>query len=217
MSLNVKTSTGLQRIHSVRIKGEGLPVTFLKGIKTTGNSCITTDIVPVYTDWMSVEFAEGNAIADTSAIIVGCSSPNGRYGLGIEKNDETLVLYVGNDWNASGVYSMVPGVAAADYKMLLMRRNGYTTCGGNRVTITADVNKPDILSGIGIGGSNSGTGTIPQRCREITFYGIKLFSNAGAMTHNLVPAKANGKTGMYDIITNVFYPADAAYDDFVEV
>jgi hypothetical protein len=214
--LGVKTSTGLKRLYSVHVKND-MPVTFLKGIKTVGNSCITTDIVPVYTDWMAVEFTEGTAIADASAIIVGCSSSNGRYGLGVEKNDETIVMYVGNDWNASGVYSMVPGVAASDYKMLLMRRNGYTTCGGNRVTITADVNKPDILSGFGVGGSNAGTGCVPQKCREITFYGIKLFSSTGVITHNPVPAKTNGRTGMYDSVTNEFYPADAAYDDFVEL
>ena len=49
------------------------------------------------------------------------------------------------------------------------------------------------------------------------FYGIEIYTSAGALIHDLVPAKskATARAGMYDLITNKFYPSSSDFDDFV--
>ena len=226
MSLGIKTAQGLQKIHSVHV--DSLPVTFLKSIKSLGNSVILTDIVPSY-DWeAAVDVTIGAALSTQADYFFASRTYNpseliGLYGAGIRNDNRNIVAYCGNDWNASGNFVLTAREADFTRNTLYLRRS-ITSLGSSAVTITAVANKSSISAELAFFGSyikdisTSETELVPEKAREITLYGVKLYDGNGALIHNLVPAqaRAGGRAGLYDVITGAFYPSDPNYDDFVK-
>jgi len=257
MSFNIKTEQGLERIHSVRVKPSTagktitangtynastdgvdgyssvsvsvpeIPVTFLKSIKSVGNSVILTDIVPSY-DWeAAVDVTIGAALSTQADYFFASRTYNpdliGLYGAGIRNDNRNIVAYCGNDWNASGNFVLTALEADFTRNTLYLRRS-ITSLGSSAVTITAVANKSSISAELAFFGSyikdisTSEAELVPEKAREITLYGVKLYDGNGVLVHNLVPAqaKSNGRAGLYDVITGTFYPSDSNFDDFVK-
>lgn len=228
MSINLKTQSGLQKIHSVHVKGEELPITFLKSIKSIGRSMILTDIIPAANWTTAVDATIGAALSAEADYFFGSRTYDssgliGLYGAGIRNDNRNIIAYCGNDWNASGNFTLNASETDFTRNTLYLRRN-ITSLGSSAVAITADTNKSSISAELAFFGSciknvsQSVTILDPEMAREITLYGAKLYDGTGVLRHNLVPAqsKATGRGGLYDIITGTFYPACVGYDDFVK-
>ena len=206
-----------------------LPVTFVKSIKSLGNSIIVTDIVPEY-DWEThIDINIGNAISGGTANgYLFCSmsytdnTNTGAYAIGFNTQNK-IQFYLGFNWDDAG--SSVYEVAfnsdergklsslVATRANTRARYNYHSTfLGGTTHTRTA------CTVPIAIGGRNNDLGSpAPYSGAELTFYGIKMFTAAGALIHDLVPAKhkTTNRAGMYDLATNKFYPSSSDFDDFV--
>lgn len=207
-----------------------LPVIFVKSIKSLGNSIIVTDIVPEY-DWEThIDINIGDNISGgTASGYLFCSmsytdnTNTGAYAIGYNSGNRTIQFYLGFNWSdaSTSVYEVYfdsndrwkPSslVAARGYTKSFF--NSYSTfLGGTTHTRTA------CTVPIAIGGRNNNLDPpTPYSGAELTFYGIKIFTAAGALIHNLVPAKhkSTNRAGMYDLTTNKFYPSSSDFDDFV--
>lgn len=213
---------------SVTVNTPQLPVTFLKSIKSQGNSVILTDIVPDYNWTAAVDTTIGAALSAKAGYFFASRTYNsseliGLYGAGIRNDNRNIIAYCGNDWNASGNFALNASEADFTRNTLYLRRN-ITSLGSSAVTVTASINKSSISAELAFFGScikdvsTSETELEPEAAREITLYGAKLYDGTGALRHNLVPAqsKATGRGGLYDVITGTFYPSDSNYDDFIK-
>jgi hypothetical protein len=230
MSLNVKTSTGLKRIHSVRIKGEGLPVTFLKSIKSVGNSIIPTDIVPSY-DWITamdvylneyIQSAEGHSSGVMGTMKTVDGTPIGYYAISASREGNTLWFLQGNNWD------QVPEIYFYAYESrntIYMRRdqNAGCTFGQHYVINHTTANATNLTdTPIAFLGQSSNTDGVisylPNASRGITIYGVRLYNASGTLLHNLIPAqsKTTGRGGLYDIITGTFYSSSTDFDDVIK-
>lgn len=202
-----------------------LPVTFVKSIKSLGNSIIVTDIVPVYTDTLVVDFLMGADISGGTrdAYACACGNDGGLYGFGVGQSSNNFPIYMGNDWTvtdyllrADGRDTVRPNTLRADRTGSVVGSYGLCEFGMTKFWYSADGNKKNITSPFAIGGYNGSTGASPGKAREMTFYGIQLLRNYIPI-HTLVPAKhkTTNRAGMYDLITNKFYPSSSDFDDFV--
>lgn len=227
MSLGIKTAQGIQRIHSVHVKCD-YPVTFLKSIKSLGNSIIVTDIVP-QNDWtLAADIKMGDAVSSTCDMLISAYSYtsgnlSGIYNAQFGTNN-ILTFYIGQPWSASGEYA-IQG-ADSEYgkaQPLVMRRGaGESIFGTKSVRITTSETLQSPTLSLAIGGKHHNSGgvetVVPFTVREVTIYGVKLYDGNGVMIHNLVPAQnsVSGRGGLYDTITGVFYPSNLDFDDFVK-
>ena len=227
MSLGIKNAQGIQRIHSVHVKCD-YPVTFLKSIKSLGNSIIVTDIVP-QNDWtLTADIKMGDAVSSTCDMLISAYSYTNNTLSGIFNaqfgTNNILSIYIGQPWSASGSYA-IQDINSEYGKMqtLTMRRGaGKSIFGAKSVQITTAETLQSPTLSLAIGGKHHNSGgvetVVPFTVREVTIYGVKLYDGEGVMIHNLVPAqaRAGGRAGLYDIITGAFYPSDPNYDDFIK-
>lgn len=239
MSLKVKSPAGTPdiAIHSVHIKGaDELPVTFLKSIKSVGNSVIITDFVPAY-DWITIaDIKLGDVLSPSSSYpyIIGAGyapsgSTTGFYAASLQSgsaNSLTYYAYQGNAYGDSGNYST--STSSADIitgrNQLTMRRgNAGSQFGALTFTNTTTATRTDIHATVAIGGLhtyNPNETILVYNNRHFTIYGVKFCDNVGVTLHDLVPAKSKitNRAGLYDLTTKTFYPSHSDYDDFtVEV
>ena len=229
MSFNIKSPAGTPdvRVYSVGVKpSDELPVTFLKSIKSVGNSIIVTDIVPDY-DWeifMDVKF-ENPTYAQTS------SGNDCLFGKRITGDMMAIAL---SKWNASsapdfvayagfsptgGVYSTTARDADTGIRNSLVARRGAGKCiyGTSSFamsgTITGTSTNPIAIFGITLD-----NGELSQYAKyDMTMYSMEMFNGTGALVHTLVPAKSKttDRAGLYDLTTKTFYPSNENFDDFI--
>ena len=210
---------------SVTVNCDSLPVTFVKSIKSLGNSFVATDIVPTI-DWTTVvDVTLSNIISSAvDSFLFGCTNTDsqnvqkGMYGVEMStSNNGTLWCYFGINWQASNIPVLNAASGNITRNTLYAQRGRYifgTSYSTNNPTPTI----PTIVSPIGFFGYySSRSGPKPQKQREITLYGVKLYNENGALVHNLVPAKhkTTNRGGLYDIITGTFYPSSSDFDDVV--
>lgn len=206
-----------------------LPVTFVKSIKSLGNSIIVTDIVPEY-DWEThIDINIGDNISGgTAGGYLFCSmsytdnTNTGAYAVGFNTQNK-IQFYLGFNWDdaSTSVYEVYfdsndrwkPSSLVASRGSTKAFFNSHSTnLSGTTHTRTA------CTVPIAIGGRNNNLNPpTPYSGAELTFYGIKIYTSAGALIHDLVPAKHKTTTraGMYDLITSTFYPSSSDFDDFV--
>ena len=206
-----------------------LPVIFVKSIKSLGNSIIVTDIVPEY-DWEThIDINIGDNISGgTASGYLFCSMSytdnvnTGAYAIGFNIQNK-VQFYLGFNWSdaSTSVYEVYidstdrwkpSSLVAARGTTKAFFNSHSTNLGGTTHTRTA------CTVPIAIGGRNNNLDPpAPYNGAELTFYGIRIFTAAGALIHNLVPAKhkITNRAGMYDLITNKFYPSSSDFDDFV--
>lgn len=202
-----------------------LPVTFVKSIKSLGNSIIVTDIVPLYTDTLVVDFLMGADISGgtQSAYACACGNDGGLYGFGVGQSSNNFPVYMGNDWTvtnyvmrADGRDTARPNTLRADRRSNVVGTYGLCEFGMTYFWYSAEGNKTNITSPFAIGGYNGSTSASPGHAREMTFYRVQ-FLRDDIPIHTLVPAKhkTTNRAGMYDLITGTFYPSSSDFDDFV--
>ena len=217
---------------SVTVAVPELPVTFVKSIKSVGNSVIITDFVPAY-DWITLaDIKLGDVVAASGAIpyIIGAGyapagSTAGFYAAALQSGANTITYYAyqGNAYGDSGTYQ-----ASTSNSTIITARNTLTMRRGNAGnqfgTVTfnnsTSATKNDIHATLAIGGLhtfNPNETVLAYNSREITFYGVKFCDNTGVTLHDLVPAKSKSTTraGLYDLITGKFYPSSSDFDDFI--
>lgn len=229
MSFNIKSPAGTPdvRVYSVGVKpSDELPVTFLKSIKSVGNSIIVTDIVPDY-DWeifMDVKL-ENPTYAQTSSgndCLFGKRITGDMMAIALSKwnslSAPNFVAYSGFS-PTSGVYSTTIQDSDTRIRNSLVARRGTGKCiyGTSSFamsgTITGTSTNPVAIFGI-----TMDNGELSQYAKyDMTMYSMEMFNGSGALVHTLVPAKSKttNRTGLYDIITKTFYPSHADFDDFI--
>lgn len=229
MSMHIKSAAGTPDIpiHSVHIKCD-YPVTFLKSIKSLGNSIIVTNIVP-HNDWtLTADIKMGDAVSSTCDMLISAYSYtsgnlSGIYNAQFGTNN-ILSFYIGQPWSASGTYAIQD--ANSEYgkaQPFVMRRGaGKSIFGSKSVQITTAETLQSPTLSLAIGGKHHNSGgvetVVPFTVREVTIYGVKLYDGEGVMIHNLVPAQdsVSGRGGLYDTIAGTFYPSDPSHDDFIK-
>lgn len=211
--------------------GEGMSVTFLKSIKSVGNSIIPTDIVPSY-DWIaSVDLLFGASLSSTehtSGYVLGCMNiietvGVGYYGFFVDRDQWILYFTQGNNWDYAPAINFYERDATTKNTVYMRRGSAYTTYASESVlndTVADATNLASTpISVCGVTEKVDGTDELwPNSSRELTIYGVKFYSSSGTLLHNLVPAQSNatGRGGLYDLITNKFYPSSSDFDDVIK-
>lgn len=213
--------------------GDSLPVTFLKSIKSMGNSIVITDIVPDY-DWITIADVKlGDVVASSGAIpyIIGAGyapagSTTGFYAAAIQNgsNSITCYAYQGNAYGDSGNYSASTtnsDIITGRNQLTLRRGAAGSQFGALNLSNSTTATRTDVHTTVAIGGLHSynpSESILVYNSREITFYGVKFCDNAGNTQHDLIPAKSkfSNRSGFYDIVTDKFYPSSPKYDDFIK-
>lgn len=215
---------GMDGYSTVTVAVPQLPVTFLKSIKSVGNSVILTDIVPNY-DWeVFIDLKAENLTASGAYEVFGVNRANEHFLMSIPYfGGSTCEFQVWSGFTPTGGDSYgVSGVSVADEveqrnTMIARRGNGGCIYGKHDFTMTSRTTDdtpsvPIIISGV------DENGTIyPYSRGELTIYGIKICLS-GVLVHNLAPAqaRAGGRAGLYDLVTGKWYPSDSNFDDFVK-
>lgn len=255
MSFFIKTTEGLERLNGVYIKpstaektitangeydasDDGVdgystvtvavpesPVTFLKSIKSLGNSVILTDIIPNYNWDVFFDLKIENLVSTGAYKILGINYPTEHFLMTFPWYSENTIDYLA--WAgftpSSGDTYGIAGISVQDeankQNTAIMRRgNGGCIFGKHNYTMTnrtddATPTHPIVISGVDEGGT-----IYPYSRGELTIYGIRIFNEYSVLIHNLIPAqaKADGRAGLYDVITGTFYSSDTNHDDFVK-
>lgn len=215
---------------SVTVNTPQLPVTFLKSIKSVGNSIILTDIVPnynwdVFFDLMieNPKYNSGNDIFFGTRKAVE-TSEHFLMAFGFAQNWSAYTAWSGfSPTNQDSIYVSNIDNAIGKRQCCIMRRgNAKCIFGDKSFTMTTRTTDDTPSTPIGIAGFDCDDpneyGILPYSRSDITIYGITLLDENGAVIHNLIPAKAksNGRAGLYDVITGTFYPSDPEHDDFIK-
>lgn len=211
---------------SVTVAVPELPVTFLKSIKSVGNSIIVTDIVPAY-DWtvmISARF-ENPRYGSGANLFFGKHLTTDHWSVGLSKWDVTqrpaYTSCIGfTPSSGKTYYSYINENNIGIPNAFIARRgNGGCIAGFDSFTMTTTIEDTQTQTGAAICGvlNNDQTVLVYDRY-DITIYGLKMFNGQNDLVHDLMPAqsKATGRGGLYDIITGMFYPADSRYDDFTK-
>lgn len=203
-----------------------LPVTFLKSIKTLGNSVILTDIVPDYNWDVFFDLKMENPVSTGAYEVLGVNYPTEHFLMTFPwygGNTIDYLAWAGFTPSSGDTYGITGEISLQDeankQNTAIMRRgrggcifgkHNYTMT--NKTTDTAP-SHPIVISGIDEGGT-----IYPYSRGELTIYGIRIFNEYGALIHDFVPAKAksNSRAGLYDVITGTFYPSDPEHDDFIK-
>lgn len=259
MSFNIKTEQGLERIHSVRVKhstagktitangtydasDDGvdgyssvtvnvpeLPVTFLKSIKSLGNSVILTDIIPNYNWDVFFTLKMENFVGTGAYEILGINYPSEHFLMTFpwysEYSENTIDYLAWAGFTPSGgdTYGITGKISVRDeankQNTAIMRRgNGGCIFGKHNYTMTNRTDDTTPTHTIVISGIDENGTIYPYSRGELTIYGIRIFNEYSVLIHDFVPAKAksNGRAGLYDIVTGKWYPSDSNFDDFVK-
>lgn len=209
---------------SVTVAVPELPVTFVKGIKSVGNSIIVTDIVPAYDDAAYVDMKAENlsTISGLNDIFFGVRKTSEHY---------LMTLSAGNNWSSftavSGftagggdVFSVSNVTGELGVKQCAIIRRGNKNCifGTKSFNMTVKTTDTTPTSPISISGFvNDNDEPIPYAKADLTIYGITMLNSSGVTLHNLVPAKSKttNRAGLYDLVTGKFYQSHMNFDDFI--
>ena len=221
------SSDNVEGYSSVTVNCDNLPVTFLKSIKSLGNSIIITDFVPAY-DWVTLaDVMIGADIpgGSPSGYLFGSMSytngnNTGAYSVGFDIRDNTLGFYLGENWSDVGNHGFgINGNEKSKPASINARRGyPYSTFNDHYLLFINTATRTDCVTTFAIGGKHTNNPeTVPYSGAEVTYYGFKIFTLAGSMIHHLLPAKSKttNRAGMYDLITGTFYPSSSDFDDFV--
>lgn len=204
---------------SVTVNVPGVPVTFLKSVKSEGNSVIITDIIPQFTDeiHMTVKFSGSRRSTSGTDCFFGVQG-SGPWVLAANAESRDISAYIGFDYTSTPCFlssSIEPGNAIP----LVLRRNGNSIAGVSNRAVTSSISGDPQNFGFSVFGvSYSSTSAGRFGFYDMTVYDLTLISSNGAVKHHLVPAqsKSTGRGGLYDIVTGTFYGADSRYDDVVK-
>jgi hypothetical protein len=142
-----------------------------------------------------------------------------------------MTLSAGSNWSSftavSGftagggdVFSVSNVTGELGVKQCAIIRRGNKNCifGTKSFTMTVKTTDTTPTSPISISGFvNDNDEPIPYSKADLTIYGITMLNSSGVTLHNLVPAKSKStnRAGLYDLVTNKFYPSSSDYDDFI--
>ena len=208
---------------TVNVEG-GLPVEFLKSIKSQGNSIIVTDIVLQPSWQLDLTFkASSTSLGGEAGWFVGSF----RLDSGNNVTDSSVASFSANQiivaFGQTFANSRSMRLYSEDYNSintLILRNGNYCTYNTDYLSLptpTLSNSIPISISGI-TKVDDETVQYIPYNEREVTFYGAKIYDGSGNLAHNFVPAKSKvtNRGGMYDTITATFYPSSADYDDFIK-
>lgn len=203
-----------------------LPVTFLRSIKSTGNSIILTDISPAY-DWaihFNAKF-ENPRYGSGGDCFFGKRLVTDHFAVGLSKWDSTqspiYTSYIGFTPSSGRTYyvNINANNLIIPNTFITRRGNGRCVAGFDSFAMATTVEDTQTPAGVAICGivNNDQTVLVYDRF-DITIFSIKMFDTQNILIHDLTPAqsKVTERGGLYDIITGTFYPADSNYDDFVK-
>lgn len=212
---------------------DGNEYTALKSItgsrSGTAGAWIVTDITPSGTDIVKTKFRLNNLTYNQGlwcARTKNSGTDNKSFcGFLIYKTKDNQVLRFDRNGAGSEISGSNPGTSSdctvvANYSTRKVSINGGTeTTFGATGTYT-------VGSVLMLFGSNDGSNVISDSLASskvahkgsYTLYYFQLYTSAGVLKHNLVPAKnASGKAGVYDTVTGKFYPQASNSDsDFTQ-
>lgn len=214
---------------------DGNEYTALKSIKgtrtssSTAGAWIVTDITPSGTDIVKTKF-KMNSVSFNQCMWCARTKNSGTdnksfCGFLIYKTKDNQVLRFDRNGTGNEISGSNPGTSSdctvvANYSTRKVSINGGTeTTFGATGTYT-------VGSVLMLFGSNDGSNVISDSLESskvahkgsYTLYYFQLYTSAGVLKHNLVPAKnASGKAGVYDTVTGKFYPQASNSDsDFTQ-
>ena len=203
-----------------------LPVTFLRSIKSTGNSIILTDISPAY-DWaihFNAKF-ENPRYGSGGNTFFGKALTTDHWSVGLEKwtasDRPSYIAFIGFAPSSGRTYytSINENNLNIPNTFIARRGNGRCIAGFDSFIMTTIIEDTQTPAGVAICGivNNDQTVLVYDRF-DITIFSIKMFDAQKILIHDLTPAqsKVTERGGLYDIITGTFYPADSKYNDFVK-
>lgn len=219
------------------IGADGNEYTALKSIKgtrtasgsTSAGAWIVTDITPSGTDIVKTKF-KMNSVSFNQCMWCARTKNSGTdnksfCGFLIYKTKDNQVLRFDRNGTGNEISGSNPGTSSdctvvANYSTRKVSINGGTeTTFGATGTYT-------VGSVLMLFGSNDGSNVISDSLESskvahkgsYTLYYFQLYTSAGVLKHNLVPAKnASGKAGVYDTVTGKFYPQASNSDsDFTQ-
>lgn len=210
---------------AVTVNVPEIPVTFLRSIKSTGNSIILTDISPAY-DWaihFNAKF-ENPRYGSGGNTFFGKALTTDHWGVGLEKwsasDRPNYLAYIGFAHSSGRTYytSINENNLNIPNTFIARRGNGKCIAGFDSFTMTTIIEDTQTQTGAAICGVLNNQSVLVYDRHDLTIYGVKMFNGQNVLVHDLVPAqsKTTGRGGLYDIITGMFYPADSNYDDFVK-
>lgn len=201
-----------------------LPVTFLKSIKSVGNSIIVTDIVPAYDDAAYVDMKAENlsTISGLSDIFFGIRKTSEHYLMTLSAGSNWSSFTAVSGFTAGGgdVFSVSNVTGELGVKQCAIIRRGNKNCifGTKSFNMTVKTTDTTPTSPISISGFvNDNDEPIPYAKADLTIYGITMLNSSGVTLHNLVPAKSKttNRAGLYDLVTGKFYQSHMNFDDFI--
>ena len=211
---------------AVTVNVPEIPVTFLRSIKSTGNSIILTDISPAY-DWaihFNAKF-ENPRYGSGGDCFFGKRLVTDHFAVCLSKWDSTqspvYISYIGFTPSSGRTYyvNINANNLIIPNTFITRRGNGRCVAGFDSFAMATTVEDTQTPAGVAICGivNNDQTVLVYDRF-DITIFSIKMFDAQNILIHDLTPAqsKTTGRGGLYDIITGMFYPADSNYDDFVK-
>ena len=211
---------------SVTVNTPQLPVTFLKSIKSVGNSVILTDIIPNYNWDVFFDLKIENLVSTGAYEILGINYPTEHFLMTFpwySGNTIDYLAWAGFTPSGGDTYGITGKISVQDeankQNTAIMRRgNGGCIFGKHNYTMTNRTDDTTPTHPIVISGVDEGGTIYPYSRGELTIYGIRIFNEYSVLIHDFVPAKAksNGRAGLYDIITGTFYPSDPGHDDFIK-
>ena len=194
------------------------PVTFLKSVKSVGNSVVRTDIALDF-DWevhMSIMFSGTRKSTSPTYSFFGVGGSDPWFTA--ESADGTSVaFYIGFDNNSNPAITF-NGMEPNTIIPIVARRNGDCICGNEYDSISDSVTGNPHSFGAAFFGVSTGSSTVlPFAYYDMTIYNVDIVDSTGSIIHKLVPAENNvGRGGLFDLVTNKFYPADNRYDDLIK-
>ena len=194
------------------------PVTFLKSVKSVGNSVVQTDIALDF-DWevhMSVMFSGTRKSTSPTYSFFGVGGSDPWFTA--ESTDGTSVaFYIGFDNNSNPAVTF-NGIEPNTIIPIVARRNGDCICGIEYDSISDSVTgNPHSFGAAFFGVSTDSSTVLPFAYYDMTIYNVDIVNSTGSIIHKLVPAENNvGRGGLFDLVTNKFYPADNRYDDLIK-
>ena len=196
----------LYTIHNKNI-GNNLPddYTELEWIESTGTQYINTHIIPNATDIVEVKYSNITR-HNGSSLLFGVYAPNpGKFAVNFHTSDSTrIVLYYGN------YVSSFTGPSTDDgLSHIIKLGNGQLLIDGSKIIngISSDfaLSAPVYIF-------NSSVASFPISARA---HYAKIINNNGVLLFNGIPARHGATVGMYDTVSQQFFPSAASGTNFV--
>jgi hypothetical protein len=192
------------------------PVTFLKSVKSVGNSVVHTDIVLDFS-WevsMLLMFSGEYRSSSPTDCFFGVQGADPWWLAAYNNNN--INVFIGFDYTKYAA-SMSASGWNDHVTFLRMKRDELCIYGNKTSSIpTAISGDPHDFGASFFGVSFNNTNDGKFAYYDMTIYDVEIFNSEKELIHKLVPAENNatGRGGLYDVITNKFYPAK--YDDLIK-